>query len=61
MIPSLQTYVLVEQREPLVHVAHKGPSGEWGFDEYFELEAAVELKPLGISIAMKEIYRRVVF
>lgn len=61
MIPSLQTYVLVEQHEPRVYVGHKNMQGEWGFSNYFGLDMVVELKPLGVVIPMAAIYKRVAF
>ena len=61
MIPSLRTYVLVEQNEPRVYVAHKNENGDWGFTNYFGLDAVVELIPLGARIRMADIYKRVSF
>ena len=61
MTPSLQTYVLVEQHELCVHVAYRNKNGSWDFDDYFGLEAVVDLKPLGVSITMAEIYRSIEF
>ena len=61
MIPSLLTYVLIEQAEPRVYVANKNPLGTWAFEDYFGLDAVVDLKPHGISIAMRDIYRRIQF
>lgn len=61
MIPSLRTYVLIEQKEPRVYVAHKSPQGEWRVTDYFGLEGMVELTPLGVSISMADIYRRISF
>lgn len=61
MIPSLKTYVLVEQNVPRVHVSHKNDDGEWGVYNYFDLEAVVELRPLGISITMAQIYKWIEF
>lgn len=58
MIPSLLTYVLVEQSEPSVYVGFKNQGGDWGFQDYFGLDAVVELCPLGITLPMREIYRR---
>ncbi|MEY3444313.1 MAG: hypothetical protein RLZZ519_2594 [Bacteroidota bacterium] len=56
MIPSLQTYVLVEQDEPTVHVSHKNEDGAWDVDNYFGLDGIVDLKPHGVSITMAQIY-----
>ena len=61
MIPTLQTYVLVEQNEPRVFVGHKNAAGDWGFSDYFGLEAVVDLKPLGVAISMADIYKRISF
>lgn len=61
LIPSLRTYVLVEQNEPRVYVGHKSEDGGWTFYDYFGLEAVVELAPFGVSVPMTAIYKRVVF
>ncbi len=61
LISTLQTYVLAEQFEPRVFVAHKNAAGDWGFSDYFGLEAVVDLKPLGVTIAMADIYKRISF
>lgn len=61
MIPSLQTYVLVEQGEPTVHVSHKNEDGAWDVDNYFGLEGTVDLKPHGASITMSQIYQWIEF
>jgi Uma2 family endonuclease len=61
MIPSLQTYVLVEQGEPTVHVSHKNEDGAWDVDNYFGLEGTVDLKPHGVSITMAQIYQWIEF
>ncbi len=61
MIPSLQTYILVQQHEPSVHVAYKNKNGSWDFDDYFGLDAVVALKPFGVSITMAQIYEWIEF
>ncbi len=61
MIPSLQTYVLVGEKEPLVHVAIKNLNGGWNIDDYCGMEAVVDLKPFGVSITMAQIYKWVTF
>jgi Uma2 family endonuclease len=61
MIPSLQTFVMIQQSEPSVTVAFKSPIGQWDFTDYFGLEATVELRPLGVSITMKQIYEWIEF
>lgn len=61
MIPSLRTYVLVEQSTPEVHVNYKHEDGSWEVDHYDVLEQVVELKPLGVSIPMEIIYEWIQF
>jgi Uma2 family endonuclease len=61
MIPTLQTYVLVEQYEPCVHVSSKSADGNWSIRSYVGLDAVVELAPLGVSIRMADIYKWVKF
>jgi Uma2 family endonuclease len=61
MIPSLKTYVLVEQSQPRVYVHFKNDDGAWDVNHYFGLEDIVVLKPLGVSLAMTEIYEEIIF
>jgi Uma2 family endonuclease len=61
MIPSLQAYILVQQHEPMVHVSYKNENGSWDFDDYFGLEAVIDLKPYGVSITMAQIYKWIEF
>ena len=61
MIPSLRTYVIVQQHKPIVHLSYKTESGLWDFDDYFGLEAIVDLKPFGVSITMAQIYQWIEF
>jgi Uma2 family endonuclease len=61
MIPSLKTYVLVEQNEPRVYVFHKSEAGGWDVTDFFGLEEVVYFAPLGASIAMADIYKWIKF
>lgn len=61
MIPALKTYVLVEQGHPRVYVHFRKEDGAWDVDHYFGIGGVVELKPLGVSIAMADIYDWVEF
>jgi Uma2 family endonuclease len=61
MIPSLKTYVLVEQNEPRVYVFHKSEAGGWGVTDFFGLEEVVYLAPLSVSMAMADIYKWIKF
>lgn len=36
-------------------------NGDWGFHDYFGLEAIVELTLLGVSVPMATIYKRIQF
>jgi Uma2 family endonuclease len=60
-IASLQEYVLVDQYEYAVEVRFRHPSGLWEIQIFDEIEQNVPLQSLGISLAMAEIYRDVVF
>lgn len=61
MLPSLEEYVLIEQKKPQVDVFRRNDDGLWFLEGYKGLEAMVELKSLGVEIALKDIYRRVKF
>ncbi len=54
-LASLREYVLVSQREPLIEVFTRPPSG----DEWLRTEArsgAVPLGSLGVSLSVDEVY-----
>ena len=61
MLGSLTTYIYVEEQEPIVHLASKNGSGNWSVTDYFGLEAFVDIKPFGVSIAMAQIYEWIDF
>ena len=56
--PSIAHYVLLEQRQPLVHVYSRGPHGDFNLrpQETRGTVGVVELPALGISLTMTEIY-----
>jgi Uma2 family endonuclease len=56
--PPIAHYVLLEQRQPLVHVYSRGPHGDFNLrpQEIRGLEGVVELPAVGISLTMSEIY-----
>ncbi len=57
-IPSLTDYVLVSQDAPLVEHFVRQPSGSWLLTEY-RAGHALAIDSLGVSIAVDEIYRKV--
>ncbi|MFO0999343.1 MAG: Uma2 family endonuclease [Planctomycetaceae bacterium] len=60
-IASLKELILIAQDRPQVERFTRQPNGEWLFHEQKELSAEFELKSLGISVAMSELYRGVKF
>ena len=62
MIASLEEYVLVSQSEPLVERYGRQPGAAWtDYSEARGLEAAIEIRSLGLAIKLAEIYRDVDF
>ena len=61
MVDSLQEYVLVSQREPLVECFFRQSDGGWLFMPYSGLNAIAKLRSLEIEIALSEIYAGVTF
>ena len=60
-LPSLQEYVIISQHSPRVEVFRKD-DGEWrSFRHFFGLDAIAELKSIGVSIPLAEIYYQVQF
>lgn len=60
-IKSLKELILIAQDRPQVERFTRQPNGDWLFHEQTELSAEFELKSLGISVAMSELYRGVKF
>jgi Uma2 family endonuclease len=60
-IPTLQQYVLVSQRVPLVETYLRQPEGAWLLSPIKGLESALVLHALAITIPMAEIYAGVAF
>jgi Uma2 family endonuclease len=58
-LPSLEAYVLVSQRRPLVEVFTRQPDGRWILSETEGLDAEVVFASLGCGIAMRGIYEKV--
>jgi Uma2 family endonuclease len=61
--PSIAHYVLVEPSEPLVHVYHRGPHGDFELRpaEIRGLEGSLELPEVGVMLRMAEIYEGIDF
>lgn len=60
-IASLKELILIAQERSHVERFTRQPNGDWLFHEQKELTADFELKSLGISIAISELYRGVTF
>jgi Uma2 family endonuclease len=60
-LPSFKEYVLVAQNSPLVEVFYReNPNDkEWLHTRYEGLAANVELRSIGCTLKMKDIYRRI--
>jgi Uma2 family endonuclease len=56
--PSIAHYVMVEPSEPLVHVYHRGPHGDFRLqpDELGGMDGIIELPAAGLTLLMTEIY-----
>jgi Uma2 family endonuclease len=60
-LPSFKEYVLVAQNQPLVEVFYReNPDDkEWQYTRFEGLAEHVELRSIGCTLKMKDIYRRV--
>jgi Uma2 family endonuclease len=60
-LPSFKEYVLVAQNEPLVEVYYREnpDDSEWLHTRIEGLETTVDLRSIGCTLKMKDIYRRV--
>jgi len=60
-IPSLQEYVLVSQREPLIERFVRQQDDSWNVTEFSGLDATLEFASVPAKVALAEIYRGVEF
>ncbi|TAD78819.1 MAG: Uma2 family endonuclease [Oscillatoriales cyanobacterium] len=60
-LPSFQDYLLVSAEEPYIEHYCKTDAAVWTFTSYGEINAALWLNNLQLSIPLAEIYRRVNF
>ena len=60
-LPSLQEFILVEQYAPLVTLYQLTEDVTWRIQQISKLENSLDLKSLGVTIPLQEIYRNVVF
>lgn len=59
-LPSFREYVLVSQKKPIVEVFYrKTADSEWQSTRIEGLEGTVQLRSIGCTLKMKDIYRRV--
>jgi len=60
-LESLLEYVLVSQTEPRVEVFRRQPGNEWLLSESVGMEAGCALHSIDCSVALADIYRKVIF
>lgn len=60
-LPSFQEYVLVRQDAPEAVLAFREEPDLWRSSETAGLDAAIELRSIGVSLSMKDVYWKVEF
>jgi len=60
-LPSLKTYILLAQDEPLVQVFEKRPNGKWEYSHYEGLGAIVPLPAIKCQLSLTDVYARIEF
>jgi len=58
-LESLQAYVVLAQDEPMIWLWQRNEDDEWADDPEQISEGNLDLAPIGVTLAMKEIYRSV--
>ncbi len=56
-ISSLDEYVLVSQKEPIVERFRRQPNGDWLLTVYKGLEATLDLASIQVELSLNDIYR----
>jgi Uma2 family endonuclease len=60
-IESFTEYVLIEQDHPFIRSYSRRPDGVWTVQFFDGLDAALDLRSVGVSIPLREIYDKVEF
>jgi Uma2 family endonuclease len=60
-IVSLHADVIIAQDEPHVYLHLRQPEGAWLLRDCTDPDGSFEIPPLGISIAMRDLYDQIVF
>jgi len=58
-LPSFQEYVLIDQNQPIVDVLYKEENLTWRLKTYIGLEETLQLKSIGLTIKMEDLYENV--
>jgi Uma2 family endonuclease len=61
LVPSLQTYLMVETKAPHVFVCQRQPDGQFNEFEYKGLDAVIPLDAIGAELKLSDLYERVTF
>ena len=60
-IETLRSYLLVSQTEPRVELFERGENGHWDYSMVAGLENTIAIPPLGVTLALSEVYDQVEF
>jgi Uma2 family endonuclease len=56
LMPSFREYVLIEQTFPFVEVRTRTDAGTWEIRTYGHLNDTIELRSIGVQLAMRNLY-----
>ena len=60
-LDSLQSYVLISQKEPRVEVFTRHESGDWMMRDAVGMESTIELSAINVTLQLKDVFKRVEF
>lgn len=60
-LPSLKSYVLVDQWDAIIEVFHQDAQGEWRYNAFKGTDSMVAFPNLNVELKLGDIYRRVNF
>ena len=61
LLPTLQEYILIEQKSPQIEIFTKNKDGFWVFREYEGLDSVIEIESLKISLSTRRVYHGIIF
>lgn len=61
LLPSFKEYILIDPRKFSIEIRYKNEDGAWEINNKTEATGLIDLRSLGVTVALADIYANVVF